>query len=79
MAGPMHRKALYLRNRRRLLEGQPPCAIRARCNGDPATTADFIIPESKGGLPVMANLRPACKPCNSSRGNRTKTSESAAW
>jgi 5-methylcytosine-specific restriction endonuclease McrA len=34
-----------------------------------ATTADHIIPRSKGGDDADANLRPACMPCNARRGN----------
>jgi 5-methylcytosine-specific restriction endonuclease McrA len=36
-----------------------------------ATTADHIVPRSKGGTAAMENLRAACRPCNSRRGNRT--------
>ncbi len=31
---------------------------------------DHVKPLSRGGAHVLANLRPACKPCNSSKGNR---------
>lgn len=37
------------------------------CRGT-ATTADHITPRSLGGGDELENLRPACKPCNSSRG-----------
>ena len=30
-------------------------------------TQDHIIPKSLGGINVIANLRPACEPCNNSR------------
>lgn len=33
-----------------------------------ATTADHITPRSQGGDDEPANLRPACRPCNSRRG-----------
>lgn len=35
-----------------------------------ATTADHIVPQSKGGPHELWNLQPACAHCNSSRGNR---------
>ncbi|MEW2305111.1 HNH endonuclease signature motif containing protein [Streptomyces sp. NPDC006655] len=34
-------------------------------------TADQIVPLSRGGTNDIENLRPACGPCNFSRGNRT--------
>lgn len=34
-----------------------------------ATTKDHLIPYSHGGSDALSNLRPACKPCNSKRGN----------
>lgn len=39
--------------------------------GAPATCADHIFPESRGGSSDPSNLAPACKPCNSSKGART--------
>lgn len=38
--------------------------------GAPATTADHVIPKSKGGPSHPSNLVAACRPCNSKRGNR---------
>jgi len=35
-----------------------------------ATTADHIVPRSRGGGSDMDNLRAACRPCNSRRGAR---------
>lgn len=35
--------------------------------GGPFTEFDHVKPLSKGGAHVLANLRPACKPCNSSK------------
>lgn len=32
-------------------------------------TRDHIIPKSKGGKDVIANLRPGCESCNSTRGS----------
>lgn len=36
-----------------------------------ATTADHVVPRSKGGSDALVNLRPAHLSCNSSRGNRS--------
>lgn len=38
--------------------------------GSPADTVDHVKPLTAGGLNIPANLRPACRPCNSSKGNR---------
>lgn len=40
------------------------------CGSDGPMEADHVIPISRGGLHVPANIRPACKSCNSSKGNR---------
>lgn len=37
--------------------------------GERATTADHVVPRSKGGDDDPANLRPACRKCNTARGN----------
>lgn len=38
--------------------------------GDPADTIDHVIPRSKGGTDDLDNLVPACRDCNSRKGNR---------
>lgn len=38
--------------------------------GGPATSADHMVPRSRGGTDVDANLRPACIRHNSGRGNK---------
>jgi 5-methylcytosine-specific restriction endonuclease McrA len=38
--------------------------------GKPAATIDHVKPLSKGGPHILANLRPACRSCNSSKGAR---------
>lgn len=57
----------YRTNRAIILANNPRCAI---CHTAPATTADHIIPTSRGGTAELTNLRPACQRCNSARGNR---------
>lgn len=39
--------------------------------GAPADTRDHLIPTSRGGQNVMANLRPACQTCNVTKADRT--------
>lgn len=39
------------------------------CGRPGATTADHLIPRSKGGSDALANLRPAHTSCNSARGD----------
>ncbi|MGH9169101.1 MAG: HNH endonuclease, partial [Acidimicrobiia bacterium] len=34
----------------------------------PATTADHVVPVSRGGSHALSNLVPACGPCNTARG-----------
>ncbi|MFF3992454.1 HNH endonuclease signature motif containing protein [Streptomyces cyaneofuscatus] len=58
----------YLKARAAILAATPLCAI---CYSRPATTADHIVPLSRGGTNDIQNLRPACGPCNFSRDNRT--------
>ncbi|WP_432029252.1 HNH endonuclease [Streptomyces sp. 1222.5] len=57
----------YRKARAAILAANPVCSI---CNARPAATADHIVPLSRGGTNEMRNLRPACGPCNFSRGNR---------
>ena len=40
-----------------------------RC-GDKATATDHVKPLTKGGAHILANLRPICKSCNSSKGDQ---------
>lgn len=76
MAKPAYATKQYRTNRRLLLATQPRCSV-PDC-GAPATSADHIIPASKGGTADLANLRPMCQPHNSSRGARTTTRYKAA-
>lgn len=43
-----------------------PTADGSPC-GAPAASVDHIVPRSQGGTEALANLRPACKSCNSRR------------
>ena len=46
------------------------CQLRLPgCQGR-ATTADHIVPRSRGGTSDLANLVSACRHCNSAKGNR---------
>lgn len=54
----------YARNRKLLLADNPPCTYCGRL----ADTADHILPYALGGGNDLANLTPACRSCNSSRG-----------
>ncbi|WP_075908873.1 HNH endonuclease [Mycobacteroides chelonae] len=38
--------------------------------GGVATATDHVKPLAKGGAHALCNLRPICKPCNSSKGSR---------
>ena len=60
--------AEYKKNRLLTLEGSNyTCHY---CN-NPATTADHILPVSKGGGHELSNLLPACVRCNSGRQDKT--------
>jgi 5-methylcytosine-specific restriction endonuclease McrA len=43
---------------------------RCRYCGGHATTADHVVPRSKGGTDSMHNLVAACRSCNGSKGDR---------
>jgi hypothetical protein len=47
--------------------------------GDRMMTRDHIVPVSLGGVDDVANLRPACAPCNSSRGNTLSEADIKVW
>ena len=74
-----YNQRLYKRNRAILLQGRPRCALRIRCGGAPATTADHVIPLDLGGTNALANLQPACLSCNSAKKNRRRLQEGASW
>jgi len=63
----------YLAARRAILQGDPTC----HWCGAPATEADHLIEHDRGGTDTPDNLVPACKPCNSRRGNAYKQKRDA--
>lgn len=40
------------------------------CKIKPYESIDHVKPLNKGGAHILCNLRPACKPCNSSKGDK---------
>lgn len=67
--------AEYQRNRKRVLDWAKAegvdCALAVPgvCMSRP-TTADHIIPKSRGGDDSVDNLQPSCSPCNSAKRDR---------
>lgn len=47
--------------------------------GGPPTAMDHVKPLSKGGAHILANLRPACKSCNSRKSNAWPFSLAYVW
>jgi len=69
--GHPHYKSLRWRNLREvvLLRDNYQCQLRGpRCKGS-ATSADHILPRSKGGSDSLRNLVAACDTCNKSKGD----------
>jgi len=76
--GRAYKDPEYLRNRAVLLAGDPVCAIGlAGCLGR-ATTVDHVLEVARGGDHSLANLRPACRPCNEKLGGRFGNARSRA-
>lgn len=59
-----HYRAPYRRLRKRLLAGNPDCAI---CGERPAKIADHRTPICMGGETTAANMQPVCIPCSLSK------------
>lgn len=58
-----------------VLARDPVCKIGILCGGMAlATEADHIVPKSKGGTDLMANLQGACHACHS---HKTATQDTA--
>jgi hypothetical protein len=72
--GGAYNDPTYKKNRGALLAGHPTCTY---C-GKPATEADHIVPVQFGGDNSLNNLTPACKTCNSRRGNRQRQANDQA-
>lgn len=47
------------------------------CTG--AMTMDHVTPRSRGGRNALANIVPACRPCNDAKGQRTLEEWRARW
>ena len=62
-----HYGSAYRRIRKRLLAGNPDCAI---CGERPARIADHRKPVCLGGETSEANLQPICPPCSLSKTGR---------
>lgn len=56
-----HYGPAYRRIRKRLLAGNPDCAI---CCERPAKIADHRIPICEGGPTTAENMQPICAPCS---------------
>ena len=63
----------YNQARKQLLAHNPTC----HWCGQPATEADHLIEHDAGGTDTIDNLVPACKPCNSRRGQKYKQTRDA--
>ena len=69
MAKKVYNDPIYKKNRLIVLEGSAwTCHY---CKG-PANTADHILPVSQGGTNEVSNLLPSCRPCNSSKKDKTR-------
>jgi 5-methylcytosine-specific restriction endonuclease McrA len=60
----------YVKNRAAVLATGDPC----HWCGAKATTADHVLPLSRGGNSDIGNLKPSCSFCNYSRGARMRPS-----
>lgn len=56
-------------NRRRKVYAQTQ-GLCAYCGEVAATTVDHLVPRDRGGEDDLANLRPACRDCNTRKANR---------
>lgn len=75
----VNERANYHRRRALMTHGPTGAEIQAKLDyhgnlcwmcGDIGTAIDHVKPLAKGGLHMLANLRPACGPCNSRKRDR---------
>jgi 5-methylcytosine-specific restriction protein A len=79
-AGAGQRTAAWKRVRLLVLvRDQHRCQIQGPKCVTVATTVDHITAKSQGGTDDPSNLRAACGPCNSSRGDGTDPEPLARW
>ena len=69
-----HNNPEYQRNRRLILEGNPPCTY---CGKENADTVDHIIELDRGGGHELENLTPCCAQCNNNKGHRYVSARNA--
>ncbi|CAM5600868.1 hypothetical protein SSPIM334S_02383 [Streptomyces spiroverticillatus] len=65
----------WRRVRAAVLAAEPLC----RTCGEPATTADHIVPRKHGGDDRPDNLQPLCAPCNLAKGDGLVAEPSRDW
>ena len=66
-AGEMHMSEIVREDRLMAVEGFRECVY---CGGTEGLSWDHLIPRSKGGPDTIGNHVPACRSCNSSKGDR---------
>ncbi len=69
-----YRKTFFSDDKNKSNHGWFHCSICGRGLRKKDTTIDHIVPQSYGGGHDVHNLQPACKHCNSSKGNSMKDS-----
>lgn len=63
-----HGTQQWRRCRNAYIKAHPICEMLIKCQGDPASEVDHIVPIEDGGAPLdWENLQSGCKPCHSSK------------
>ena len=65
--GELHMSDIVREDRLMAVEGRKECAY---CSSEQDLSWDHLIPTSKGGPNTISNHVPACRGCNSSKGDR---------